>query len=254
MSADNDSKTPSPPADDEGTPASGDGKKRKTSDWVNATTDSLHGLHESIEDIKVGEGGEAGDQRLMGPLALPYRVLTIAENVLIYVLLGGAVLGALSLVLNNWGVIKLQWGALLQPIVRHLVFYVALAGAVVATRNSNHISIDLFGRFFQGRSKHFLHVLLQLFGFGLCLVLAVAAFRYVVTNTFTNCEAYLAGTARGKFLIPTEQRWWCDLVLWKAPFVGFFGLIGLHFLINALLALVRGIKNLPVQEREIGGH
>ena len=44
----------------------------------------------------------------------------------------------------------------IDPLLRVLVLWVAIAGAVVATRNDNHIRIDYFTRYFSKKSGRYI--------------------------------------------------------------------------------------------------
>jgi TRAP-type C4-dicarboxylate transport system permease small subunit len=57
----------------------------------------------------------------------------------------------------------------IDPLLRVLVLWVAVAGAVVATRTDNHIRIDFFTRYFP--KKYFLH--LQRLVYAICVFVCV---------------------------------------------------------------------------------
>lgn len=70
----------------------------------------------------------------------------------------------------------------IDPLLRTLVLWVGLSGAVVATRTDNHIRIDIFTKYFP---KHLLkHVqrLVYIFTLSICLLIAWHAGRFVYSE------------------------------------------------------------------------
>jgi len=87
----------------------------------------------------------------------------------------------------------------IDPLLRTLVLWVGLTGAVVATRYDNHIRIDIFTRYFpknwQSASLRIVYLVTML----ICLVIAWHAARFILseyeyqTIAFSGVPAWLAG-------------------------------------------------------------
>jgi TRAP-type C4-dicarboxylate transport system permease small subunit len=66
-----------------------------------------------------------------------------------------------------------------DPLLRVLVLWVALAGAVVATRTDNHIRIDFFTRYLSPAVCCYLQRVVYGFSIVVCLLIAWHALRFV---------------------------------------------------------------------------
>jgi len=100
----------------------------------------------------------------------------LEEVLLVCLVAGMLVLGFLQILFRNLISVGIVW---IDPIVRHLVLWIALLGASVATRENRHISIDLLsGRF---SPAHYARIqgAVQLFSSLVCLLLVYPAIRFV---------------------------------------------------------------------------
>ena len=85
----------------------------------------------------------------------------------------------------------------IDPLLRVLVLWVAIAGAVVATRTDNHIRIDFFTRYISERFHKHLLRLVYAFCVFICGLIAWHAVRFVQmdyeykTIAFANVPAWL---------------------------------------------------------------
>ncbi len=70
----------------------------------------------------------------------------------------------------------------IDPVLRTLVLWIALAGAVVATRTDNHIRIDVFSRYFPKAWLIYIKRLVYLFTLSVCLLIAWHAARFVYSE------------------------------------------------------------------------
>jgi C4-dicarboxylate transporter DctQ subunit len=85
-------------------------------------------------------------------------------------------LGFLQILFRNLISIGIVW---IDPLVRHLVLWVALLGASLATRENRHIAIDLLsGRLSPARYSR-IQGAVQLFSALVCLLLVHPAIRFV---------------------------------------------------------------------------
>lgn len=67
-----------------------------------------------------------------------------------------------------------------DPMLRTLVLWVALSGAVIATRTDNHIRIDFFTRYISKRFCSCLHRIVYAFSIAVCSLIAWHALRFVL--------------------------------------------------------------------------
>lgn len=104
------------------------------------------------------------------------------------------------------------------PIARHLVLWITLLGAMIATREEHHVTVNIAGLLLRGRAAASARALAAAFGAAVCGVLAVAAIDFLGDE--------LAGGARAFGAVPT---WLAELIL---PFG--FGLMALRFGVQAL--------------------
>lgn len=66
--------------------------------------------------------------------------------------------------------------------LRMLVLWVGLAGAVVATRTDNHIRIDVLLKYMPERFRAYVHRLVYLFTSSVCLLITWHAYRFVYSE------------------------------------------------------------------------
>ena len=89
-------------------------------------------------------------------------------------LVGMILLSFLQIVLRNVFDVGLIW---IEPLLRQMLLWVSLLGAMVATRNHNHITIDAVARFVpEGRFRHAAGLFADLFALAVCGLLAYATF------------------------------------------------------------------------------
>jgi TRAP-type C4-dicarboxylate transport system permease small subunit len=102
-------------------------------------------------------------------------------------------LGASQIVLRNFLDSGLAWG---DEALRIMVLWLALLGAVAASRDDRHISIDVMSRILPSRSRAAVAALVNLFTSVVCLVLAwygwvfVAEAREYEDTLFGNLPAW----------------------------------------------------------------
>jgi TRAP-type C4-dicarboxylate transport system permease small subunit len=111
------------------------------------------------------------------------------------------------------------WGDLL---IRILVLWVGLSGAMVASRENRHISIDIITRYLPPRAKIAADAITALFAAAVCSIAAWYSFQFVKT------EFEMGGRAFAQ--VPT---WLCEAVIPIA-----FAVIGLRYLILSAIHLL----------------
>jgi TRAP-type C4-dicarboxylate transport system permease small subunit len=153
-------------------------------------------------------------KRLTGPL----KGLHLAEDILLMLLLGGLVaLASAQILMRNLLDAGMPWA---DPLMRLLVLWLALAGALAATRENKHIRIDLLSRFLPQWLASWTERLTSAFTAMVCALLAWHGVRLVWFE-------YQDGT----IIAPGVPAWFAESIIPLG-----FGLMALRF---ALLALVQ---------------
>ena len=144
------------------------------------------------------------------------RLILALENALLTFMLSAMVLlaGAQILMRNLWHT-GITWG---DPVLRVLVLWLALLGAMVATRESNHIRIDILSRYLPERLKRAVEHLTNLFAALVCGLLAWHSARFVYFEWLD-----------GNLLFGNVPAWCCELILPLG-----FGVMALRFMLAGL--------------------
>ncbi len=103
----------------------------------------------------------------------------IEDSILIGVLLSMLLMAVLQIFLRNFFFSCILWGVAL---VRILVLWVGLLGAMVATRNNNHINIDIISRFLPENLKNISQLIVQVFAAFVCAVMTWLSFKFVLSE------------------------------------------------------------------------
>ena len=147
------------------------------------------------------------------------------EEVLLSLLLTAMILLACYQIGLRWFTSGgLPW---IDPLLRYLVLWSGLLGAVLATARNNHIALDAISYLLQPRLKLIIHLLTD----GFCVVVSFFLFR--ATLLFIRSEIDYGGP--GLFAIDT----W----LWFLIFPIAFGMILLHFCIDAVVTVRNLLQN-----------
>ena len=150
----------------------------------------------------------------------------IEDGILMLILVGMVFLAFLQIVLRNVFGIGLIW---IEPLVRQMLLWVALAGAMVATRNHNHITIDAVSRFLPpGRIKLASEFVCDTFAAVVCCLLTYSTFLVF----YREFRDPLLGD-----IMPGLPLWASLLTLPVA-----FGVMALRFLRFSLLSLRNTFK------------
>ena len=152
----------------------------------------------------------------------PERVAAVGrvvETTLLTVLLGGLILFASAqIVLRNFFSIGVDWG---DGLVRLAVFWLALIGALAASRDDRHITMDAFARWLPAGARRAAEVFAHLFAGIVCGVFAWLAGTFVgQTREF------------GDTLLNGVPAWWLQAVM---PVV--FALIAYRYFTRAVRRL-----------------
>lgn len=128
------------------------------------------------------------------------RVTARIEDGLLVGLLGAMIaLAGWQILLRNAFDSGLGWG---DPLLRVMVLWVGMLGALAATRDDNHITIDVLSRFLPDRWKNFARVLTDLFSATVCMVIAYHSVRFVVLEFKEGTVAF-----------STVPAWVCESII-----------------------------------------
>jgi len=154
-----------------------------------------------------------GRERLSGPL----KALHLAEDLVLMLLLGGLVLlAAAQILMRNLLDAGLPWA---DPLLRLLVLWLGLAGALAATRENKQIRIDLLSRFLPEWLRSWVDRFTAAFTAIVCGLLAWHGGRLVWLE-------YQDGT----IIAPGIPAWTAELIIPLG-----FGLMALRFALQSLL-------------------
>ena len=118
-----------------------------------------------------GQGG------ILSSLARAGRWLE--DALLVLILTGMILLAAAQIVLRNFFDVGFIWG---DELLRMLVLWLAVAGAVAASRSDKHINIAVLDRFLPGRFGAAKDLLIHLFTAAVCGVVAWHSLLFVRTS------------------------------------------------------------------------
>ncbi len=137
---------------------------------------------------------------------LEYLVL-----VFLFTVMGG--LAFSQIVLRIFFATGILWG---DPLLRHLLLWVALLGATMAAREGKHINIDVISRLLPDRGKAAVQALTDLFSACICILLVDSSLKFMR-------DEFQAGTLAFS-MVPV----WIVAVIFPVA----FGLIALRFAIS----------------------
>lgn len=149
------------------------------------------------------------------------------EDGIIAILLSGTMgLALYQILLRNFLGAGLVWGDIL---VRLMVLWLGMAGAMVATRERKHISVDLVTRYLPPAGRWAAEALTTLFAGSVCLV----AFNYSLKFTIDEYDF-------GSMAFGQVPYWACVSILPLA-----FGVIAGRYFLQFLSALVQPPRARP---------
>lgn len=112
----------------------------------------------------------------------------IEDWFLVFMLAVMVILAVVQIFYRNVFGIGLLWA---DPMLRTMVLWVALAGAVIATRTDNHIRIDFFTRYISTKLYLYVHRLVYAFSVAVCALISWHAFRFIVAEYEAGTTAFL---------------------------------------------------------------
>ena len=145
-----------------------------------------------------------------------YRIILLIEDSLLVLLLSLMILlSTAQILLRNFFDAGISWG---DPALRLMVLWVALLGAMVATRDNNHINIDILSYFLSEKNQARVQRVTSFFASIVCGLIAWHATSLVLMEKQDGSTAFASfPTWVGESIIP----------------IG-FGVIALRFLVSSL--------------------
>ena len=101
------------------------------------------------------------------------------DGLLVFMLSAMILLAVFQIISRNLFAEGVVW---IDPLLRVLVLWVGLSGAVVATRANNHIRIDIFSKYLPKRILPYVERIVYLFTLLICLLIAWHAARFVYSE------------------------------------------------------------------------
>lgn len=141
---------------------------------------------------------------------------TIEDTLLVLALAAMVLLSFGQVALRNLAHTGMVWS---DSALRYLVLWLGFLGAMVATREDNHINIDILSHFLSGRAKAVARLLTDAFTAFICALLTYAS------SSFVSAEMESGTVAFGK--IPA---WLAEAVLPLA-----FGVIAFRYLVYFIM-------------------
>lgn len=140
----------------------------------------------------------AGDEQANTDTATPNRFVRavnfIEDSLLVAILATMVMFAVYQIIARNLFGEGVVW---IDPLLRALVLWVGLSGAVVATRTDNHIRIDVFTKYLPKAIQPYIQRIVYLFTLSVCLLIAWHAARFVAsefeygTRAFSEVPAWL---------------------------------------------------------------
>lgn len=122
------------------------------------------------------------------PAPVAMRILArIEDSLLVLAVATMIILASTQIVLRNAGQMSIVWG---DPALRALVLWVGLLGAMVASRRSHHINIDLLQRYLPPWAKGWARALTELFSAVVCGLVSYHSLQFVLAEKLAATEAF----------------------------------------------------------------
>lgn len=150
------------------------------------------------------------------------RFFNAIENTFLYLIVATLLgLSVYQIVLRNVFESGLYWA---DPLLRVLVLWLAMFGAMVATRETGHIRVDALTHYLGPRMRRFVAVITGLFSATICLIAAWYGYLFVADEKEYGMTAFADVPA-----------WLCESVIPLG-----LAVIGFRMMWQALTVLFRG--------------
>jgi TRAP-type C4-dicarboxylate transport system permease small subunit len=150
----------------------------------------------------------------------------IEDSILVSLLLVMITMAVLQIFLRNFFDSGIIWG---DSLVRVLVLWIGLLGAMVASRTDNHISIDILSRYLPSRIKRFTTLTIHVFTAIVTALMAWFSLKFVKMEMGDNLIAFAAVPA-----------WVCEVIIPIA-----FLVISIRYTLFSINHLARLIHKKP---------
>jgi TRAP-type C4-dicarboxylate transport system permease small subunit len=150
----------------------------------------------------------------------------LEELLLVCLVFGMVALGAGQILFRNVISVGLVW---IDPLLSHLVLWVALLGASIATRENRHIVIEILPERLSPAVRSHIKGGLQLFSALVCLFLVYPAVRFILDDY-----------GPGKYLTLGIPLWVSQTVMPVMWFV-----LGIRFMLQGFKNLITPTRTLP---------
>ena len=150
----------------------------------------------------------------------------IEVGILIGLLLSMIFMAVLQIVLRNLFDSGILWG---DALIRILVLWIGLIGAMVASRNNHHISIDVISRFLPERIKELTNLMTAIFTSLVCAVMTYFSIGFVIMEK-----------EDGLMAIANIPVWVCESIIPVS-----FAIISLRYIILSFTCLSKLLKRIP---------
>ena len=155
-----------------------------------------------------------------------HRLNAFESMLLGVVLIAMVVVATLQIVLRNFFDMGIIWG---DPLLRVMLLWLALLGALAASHDNKHIAIDVLSKFTPRAALPWVRAATSLFTAVVCALVSYHSIRFVADDYHYRTPAFSG--------IPA----WCFEVIIPAA----FGLIALRYLLLALRSLTRENRENP---------
>ena len=163
-------------------------------------------------------------------ITLPQNIVMILQKIedgiLIGLLLLMILIAVLQIFLRNLFDSGILWG---DPLVRVLVLWIGLIGAMIASRNNHHISIDVISRYLPDRVKKLTDFVTAIFTALVCAVMAYFSLEFVIMERQDGFMAFAD--------IPA---WLCESIIPVA-----FAIISFRYLLFSFTSFAKLFKHIP---------
>jgi TRAP-type C4-dicarboxylate transport system permease small subunit len=160
------------------------------------------------------------------PLNIVIFLQKIEDGILIGLLLLMIFVAVLQIFLRNLFDSGILWA---DPLVRTLVLWIGLIGAMVASRDNHHISIDLISRYLPDQTKKLTTLIISIFTTLVCAVMAYHSLVFVMMERTDGGMAFA--------MIPA---WVCESII-PISFV----IISLRYLLFSFSCLTKLFEHIP---------
>lgn len=144
----------------------------------------------------------------------------VVEILLVVILVATVGVTFLQVILRNFFNSGISWAEIAG---RNAVLWIALLGAMLATRARGHLSIDAVTKLLPRRSRNALRVFLDAFAAAICFLLAKASFVFVMDERAMSSDLFLG-----------VKSWMVQIII---PFG--FSMMSLEYCIGVVLDILR---------------